>query len=52
VGPNIRVIIAFAVDANELTRTIVTGVAWSVARGLSICYEETDVYDVEKENGR
>lgn len=37
VGADVRVVIAFAVDANELAFAIVERVAWSVAGGEGVC---------------
>lgn len=50
VGPDVGVVVAFAVDADELTSAIVEVVACSVAGGESFC-EEGKVNGVEKAYG-
>lgn len=49
-GPDVGVVVAFAVDADELTSAIVEVVACSVAGGESFC-EEGKVNGVEKAYG-
>lgn len=47
VGADVGVVVAFAVDANELASAVVEGPAASAACGDGIC-EERKVYEIEK----